>query len=101
VHARFLLEWLGGKSGIGELRFPAMLAAYQDMCAARGLVARPWNPVAAAFTKLTSGRKTYAWFLLADGSRHRLRIYRVSVDSVPNDSARMAGKSGAAQSVTP
>jgi hypothetical protein len=94
-HAQYLLEWLRARGGTRELRFPEMLAAYQRMCDARSLVARPWNPVAAEFTRLTSGQKKYAWFRSTDGSKHRLRVYPIPPISPGVDLADRGASPGA------
>ena len=115
MHAQHLIEWLRARSDTRELRFPEILWAYHRMCDERGMVARPWNPVAAAFTKLTSGPKTYRWFRIADGSKHRLRVYRISVAPEPHAThtavevpastapalSPASGKSRAVQATTP
>ena len=72
--ASALLTWLSEYEG-EPLRYPEVFAEYCEMCLAYDFVVRPWNPVARAFTLLTTGRKIYRWFHFDDGTLHRLRVY--------------------------
>ena len=54
--ASALLTWLSEYEG-EPLRYPEVFAEYCEMCLAYDFVVRPWNPVARAFTLLTTGRK--------------------------------------------
>lgn len=75
-HAQQLLRWLTAKGWQEEILFPQMLSEYHAMCHENGWAVRPWNPVACAFTSLTSGRKIYRWvYDPSDGQQHRLRVY--------------------------
>jgi hypothetical protein len=75
-HARRLLGWLIANGWHEEILFPEMLSKYHAMCYEAGWAVRPWNPVACAFTKITTGRKIYRWvYDPSDGQQHRLRVY--------------------------
>ena len=74
--ASALLTWLSEYEG-EPLRYPEVFAEYCEMCLAYDFVVRPWNPVARAFTLLTTGRKIYRWFRFDDGTLHRLRVYPI------------------------
>jgi hypothetical protein len=76
-HAEWFLRWLLERNESNVLLYPEMLILYQRMARELNWVARPWNPVGNQLTKLLGGRKTFAWITCADGSRHRLRVYRL------------------------
>ena len=76
AHARRLFWWLRDVHHYsGELLAADLQSVYRSMCLELNWAVRPWNPVACEFTKLTTGRKIYRWFLDPDGTRHRLRVY--------------------------
>jgi hypothetical protein len=77
AHAKRLLWWLRAVEPYsGELLAADLQAVYRSMCLELNWAVRPWNPVARKFTKLTTGRKIYRWFLdPEDGTRHRLSVY--------------------------
>lgn len=79
AHARALLAWLqtGDHRGReGQILFDEMLAIYREMLMDLGWAERPWQPVAIEFTKLTTGRKIYAW-VTTGRVKQRLRVYPV------------------------
>jgi hypothetical protein len=61
-HAERLLRWLNDEGLWDEYRFPELLEMYQLMCLELNWAVRPWNPVGAALTRLTTGKKIYRWF---------------------------------------
>lgn len=93
MHARLLLGWVADsdwshrdaradvvavEDGKPVLLASALLEIYREMCAEKGIVERPWNPVARELRALTGDRKGYAW-IERDGAKHRLRVYRIDV----------------------
>jgi hypothetical protein len=84
--ASALLTWLSEYEG-EPLRYPEIFAEYCEMCLACDFVVRPWNPVARAFTLLTTGRKIYRWFRFDDGTLHRLRVYPIVTAASSHSSA--------------
>lgn len=97
THAAQLLALLQSHGVKGEMTFPQLQDRYRKMCLSIGWAVRPWNPVACAFTKLTTGRKVYRWFLLADGRRHRLRVYPIIPRGTANGSTAVPPSGHVAQ----
>ena len=96
---RRLLRWLqGDNTGADIDSAPAdeivtlladdVMPAYREMCAELAWAEAAWNQVGRHFREaLGDGRKTYAWVVADDGSRHRLRVYRIPALSLaPADS---------------
>jgi hypothetical protein len=53
---------------------------YRSMCHQLGWKVRPWNPLAAAFRRLTTGdKKIYRWFKFTDGVARRVRVYPIII----------------------
>lgn len=80
AHARALLAWLqtGDRRGReGEILFDEMIAIYREMTMDLGWAERPWKPIAIEFTRLTTGRKVYAWVRTGAHLKQRLRVYPV------------------------
>ena len=90
-YAQQLLNWLKARGNAQPLLHHQMVAAYCEMCDETGLAPRPWNPIAAALARLTTGRKVYCWRRLSDGSRRRLRIYPLDSVVTPGQAAPEAG----------
>jgi hypothetical protein len=78
-HAESLLRWLRQRDQGYELFYADVLSHYNAMCIALNLTPHAWATVARAFTKATTGRKVFRWVRSADGTRHRLRIYPLTV----------------------
>jgi hypothetical protein len=76
VHARALIDWVRASEWAGPLLYEDILEMYLNMCVEKFWEVRHWNPVAAHFTRLTTGRKVYAW-IHRDGVPHRLRVYPI------------------------
>ena len=76
-HAEWLLRWLLERSESNTLLYPDVLSVYREMARELNWTPRPWNPVGRHLTKLLGGRKNYKWVTSIDGSRHRLRVYRI------------------------
>ena len=73
AHARKLLCWLRQEGLTGEFYYSEMLGFYRSMCQQENWAVRAWSPIGHALTQATSGRKTYRWCRLQDGTLHRLR----------------------------
>jgi hypothetical protein len=76
-HADQLLHWLLEHSDSNTLLYPEVLSLYRTMVRELGWAPRSWNPIAKHLTGLLGGHKTYCWVTCVDGSRHRLRMYRL------------------------
>lgn len=74
--AAHLIDHLDRCGWDSALSVKEMRGAYHAMCLDRGLAVRPWNPVAAELTLMTTGEKVYGSYIdPRTRSRRRPRIY--------------------------
>lgn len=97
AHARRLLWWLREVNRPSrDLLAAELQSVYRSMCLELNWAVRSWNPVAREFTKLTTRRKVYRWFLHPeDGTRHRLRVYPAPTPNVEMPRLRLGNSAQA------
>jgi len=77
MHARRLLHWCQTEGGqTGEILAADLVEIYHNQCAYDLLEPLPWQPVAIELRRLLNDDKPYRW-VVRDGERHRLRVYRI------------------------
>lgn len=76
LHAQRLLHWCQTSGDTGEILAADLAEIYLHQCAWDLVEPLPWQAVAVELRRLLGGRKDYRW-VERDGTRHRLRVYRI------------------------